>query len=145
MSPTGFSAGEAAPAKSERKFELVLFWFCIGISTGAGLLGVAGIWDASHTSPSGEWAGLGVLFTAIVDWPTGLLAVGLAFTQRRRGRRALLLLIGLVLVSLPFLTAVALQHRRTRQRRETEERVLQRSREVIEEQKKNSEPAPTKP
>ncbi len=126
----------ASPPKPERKFEPVLFWICVGISSGAGLLGVAGVWDAMHNSPSGEWAGLGVLFTAVVDWPTGLLVAGLAFTQRRPRRRTLLVLIGLVLLSLPFLTATALQHRRTRQRRETEEQVMKRTREVLDEKQK---------
>ena len=113
-----------------------MFWIAVAASVGAGLFGLAGLLDAAQSSPSGEWAGLGVLATLIVDVPVGLIVFGVAFTQRRKSRRAILLLVGLALIVLPFLVAMTLQHRRTRQRRETEERIMRRTREMSEEQRK---------
>ena len=126
-----FRSPSPAPPPAPRAFEPVVFWVGIVAGSLAALFGTAGIIDAMQSSPSGEWSGLGVLATFVVDGPIGLALIGVAFTQRVPRRRWGLLLLGLALLALPFLAAMALQHRRTQQRRETEERVQRRMREAV--------------
>ncbi|MFM8471675.1 MAG: hypothetical protein ACKODH_17215 [Limisphaerales bacterium] len=113
-----------------------MFWIAVVVGTLAALFGTAGIYDASHSSASGEWSGLGVLAMFVVDVPAGLILAGTAFTQRLPRRRGGLVLFGVVLVALPFLGAYALQQHRVQQHRESEERIQRRTREVLEEKQK---------
>lgn len=132
------------PAPVPRPFEPVVFWIAVVTGSLAGLFGAAGIYDASHSSPSGEWSGLGVLAAFVVDVPVCLVLLGVAFTQRVRTRRVRLVVFGLVLVAMPFLAAFGLQQHRLKQRREIDERLKQHTRELLDEQKKNNDPGPPK-
>ena len=132
----GSSTIPPVPPPAPRPFEPIVFWIAVVVGGLAALFGAAGIYDAAQSSGSGEWSGLGVLATMAVDIPTGLVVLGLAFTQRRRQRRLGLVVGGIILIALPFLAANALHQHRAQQRREAEERVLRRTREVLDEQPK---------
>jgi hypothetical protein len=97
---------------STRDFvELFAFIFMLFVAAGGVLLGMANIYDVLHSSGSGEWSGLGMLFTFVVDIPVALLTAGTAFIQRVRRRRWILVIASVVVLVMPFLGEAARQVR----------------------------------
>ena len=123
------------PAAAPRPFEPVVFWIAVIAATLAAFFGVVCLYDATQSTSSGERSSLGHLATMIVEIPAGLFVFVLAFTQRRL-RRVALVVFGLLLLALPFQIGSELQQQRVKQRRETEEIVLRRTRDVLDEKPK---------
>lgn len=66
------------------------------------LIAAAAFYDSAFSRGSGEWAGLGQLFTVIVEVPSGLMLIGLAFTQQKRVRRVGFIVIGILFLLVPI-------------------------------------------
>ncbi|HYM59751.1 MAG TPA: hypothetical protein VEZ11_02535 [Thermoanaerobaculia bacterium] len=117
--------------------ELFLFVFLLIAAAGGVLLGIANIYDVLHGSGSGEWSGLGMLFTFVVDIPIALLAAGAAFFQRVRRRRWTLVIAFAVVIVMPFLGEVARQIRV----RQDQERVKRLEEQILKQYKARPAPA----
>ena len=74
-----------------------------GCAAAAGILfACAALYDASHSSPSGEWAGLGLLFTYVIEWLVAIVTAAAAITQLKPKRRIFFAAITVVLLLVPF-------------------------------------------
>ena len=69
------------------------------------LFGTAAVYSVLYPGPSGEWIGLAIFATAVVNVPIGLVGLGVGlFVRRGHARlRGLCVAVSLVVLSLPIL------------------------------------------
>jgi hypothetical protein len=89
-----------ARARDAYLFGIILF------ALGA-ILGLLAVFDAAFSHVGGEWSALLPLFTLFLDGPFALVLLGIGFTLVQDRRRAILIILAILLLAMPVATYTA--------------------------------------
>src|SRR5215472_15144882 len=92
------------PKTSSRKDDLRLICGIAGILIGliGATVGILGVFGAANPGSSGEWAGLGILFTYVIAIPAGLFTALMAIFAKNKSVRIVCVVLALMSLGLPF-------------------------------------------